>query len=152
MENRNYITGKIVPELLKQKIIYVKDCDDTEFVTIENVEVKELSDVGFALTIPYSVVVTLTKYSERDVKHIFDLVVKITPKVTEDIYLACQFDTLFQNEETAYTEIFPVLAKNLKSDTSYPKYLKIVDNGIETRSGSNFDRIFCHLEVSVINI
>ena len=71
MENKNYITGKIVPQLLKQKIIYVRGCEDTEFITIDNVEVKELEDVGFALTIPYSLVVTLSKYSERDVKHIF---------------------------------------------------------------------------------
>lgn len=35
------------------------------------------------------------------------------------MYIGCQFDTLFENETTAYTEIFPTLGK---ADL-YPKYV-----------------------------
>jgi len=77
MEIKNYITGKLVPELLRQKIIYIDGCDDTEFINIDSCEVKELTE-AFALTVPFAVDVQLSRYSERDVKHKFNLVVKVT--------------------------------------------------------------------------
>lgn len=77
MEIKNYIAVKLVPELLKQKIIYIDSCDETEFINIDSVDVKELNE-AFALTKPYSVDVKLSRYSERDVKYEYHLVVKVS--------------------------------------------------------------------------
>lgn len=77
MEITNYIIGKLVPELLRQKIIYIDGCSDTEFINIDSVNVKELNE-AFALTKPFSVDVKLSRYSERDIKHEFHLVVKVS--------------------------------------------------------------------------
>lgn len=77
MEEKNYIIGKLVPELLRQKIIDIKGSDETEFINIDSVDVKELTE-AFALTKPYAVDVQLSRYCERDVKHIFNLVVKVS--------------------------------------------------------------------------
>lgn len=77
MEAKNYIAGKLVPELLRQKIIYIEGSDDREFINIDEVEVKELAE-AFALTKPYAVDVKLSRYSERDIKHEFHLVVKVS--------------------------------------------------------------------------
>lgn len=77
MEIKNYIAVKLVPELLRQKIIYIDGCDETEFINIDSTDVKELNE-AFALTKPYSVDVKLSRYCERDVKHEFHLVVKVS--------------------------------------------------------------------------
>lgn len=77
MEIKNYIAVKLVPELLRQKIIYIDGADDTEFINIDSVDVKELNE-AFALTKPYAVDVKLSRYAERDVKHEFHLVVKVS--------------------------------------------------------------------------
>lgn len=77
MEITNYIIGKLVPELLRQKIIYIDGCSDTEFINIDSVDVKELNE-AFALTKPFAVDVKLSRYCERDVKHEFHLVVKVS--------------------------------------------------------------------------
>lgn len=77
MEIENYIVGKLVPELLRQKIIDIDGCDETEFINIDEVEVKELCE-AFALTKPYSVDVTLSRYCQRDVKVKHNLVVKVS--------------------------------------------------------------------------
>ena len=77
MDNKNYIILKLVPELLKQKIIYIDGADGTEFINIDSVDVNELTE-AFALTKPYAVDVKLSRYCERDVKHEFHLVVKVS--------------------------------------------------------------------------
>jgi len=77
MEITNYIVGKLVPELLRQKIIDIKGSTDTEFINIDSVDVTELNE-AFALTKPYAVDVQLSRYCERDVKHRFNLVVKVS--------------------------------------------------------------------------
>jgi len=33
----------------------------------------------------------------------------VTPKVPQEIYAACQFDVLFENEASAYQDIIPAL-------------------------------------------
>jgi hypothetical protein len=76
MDIKSYISGKLVPELLRQKIIYIEGADDMEFINIDSVQVNELTE-AFALTKPYAVDVQLSRYSERDVKHTFNLVVKV---------------------------------------------------------------------------
>lgn len=43
---------------------------------------------------------------------------QITPKVPEDVYRTCQFDILFANEATAYTDIIPALGHV----ENFPKY------------------------------
>jgi hypothetical protein len=80
MEITNYIVGKLVPELLRQKIIYIEGCTDMEFTNIDSVEVNELNE-AFALTKPFSVDVKLSRYSERDIKHEFHLVVKVSKQI-----------------------------------------------------------------------
>lgn len=77
MEITSYIVGKLVPELLRQKIIDIKGSTDTEFINIDSVDVTELNE-AFALTKPYAVDVQLSRYCERDVKHRFNLVVKVS--------------------------------------------------------------------------
>jgi hypothetical protein len=76
MDIKSYISGKLVPELLREKIICIEGADDMEFINIDSVQVNELTE-AFALTKPYAVDVQLSRYSERDVKHIFNLVVKV---------------------------------------------------------------------------
>lgn len=80
MEIKNYIIGKLVPDMLRQKIIDIKGSSETEFINIDSVEVTELNE-AFALTKPFSVDVTLSRYCERDVKHLFHLVVKVSDGV-----------------------------------------------------------------------
>lgn len=77
METKNYIIGKLVPDMLRQKVINIEGCDETEFINIDSVEVNELSE-AFALTMPFAVDVTLSRYCDRDVKHKFNLVVKVS--------------------------------------------------------------------------
>lgn len=77
MEITNYITGKLVPDMLRQKIIDIPGTDETEFINIDSVDVKELNE-AFALTKPFAVDVQLSRYCERDVKHHFRLVVKVS--------------------------------------------------------------------------
>lgn len=77
MEAKNYIIGKLVPELLRQKIIDIEGSEETEFINIDSVDVQELNE-AFALTKPYAVDVQLSRYCERDVKHKFHLVVKVS--------------------------------------------------------------------------
>jgi hypothetical protein len=77
MDAKSYIALKLVPELLRQKIIYIDGCDDSEFINIDSVDVNELTE-AFALTKPYAVDVKLSRYSERDTKHEFHLVVKVS--------------------------------------------------------------------------
>lgn len=77
MEIKNYIIGKLVPDMLRKKVIDIEGCDETEFINIDSVEVNELNE-AFALTKPYAVDVTLSRYCERDVKHKFNLVVKVS--------------------------------------------------------------------------
>lgn len=77
MEIKNYIIGKLVPDMLRQKIIDIKGSTETEFINIDSVEVTELNE-AFALTKPFAVDVTLSRYCERDVKHLFHLVVKVS--------------------------------------------------------------------------
>lgn len=88
MEARNYIIGKLVPELLRQKIIDIEGSDETEFINIDSVDVKQLSE-AFALSNPYAVDVQLSRYCERDVKHKFNLVVKVSEGVLSDSKLKC---------------------------------------------------------------
>jgi hypothetical protein len=77
MDIKNYIAGKLVPELLRQKIIFIDGCDALEFINIDSVDVNELTE-AFALTKPYAVDVKLSRYCERDIKHEFHLVVKVS--------------------------------------------------------------------------
>ena len=92
MEITNYIGGKLVPELLRQKIIYIDGADDTEFINIDSVDVNELNE-AFALTKPYAVDVKLSRYAERDVKHEFHLVVKVSNIIYT--FFFCVFGYLF---------------------------------------------------------
>lgn len=77
MDAKSYIAGKLVPEMLRQKIINIEGSEELEFINIDSVEIKELTE-AFALTKPYSVDVQLSRFSERDVKHKFNLVVKVS--------------------------------------------------------------------------
>lgn len=77
MDTKSYIAGKLVPDMLRQKIINIEGSEDLEFINIDSVDVKELTE-AFALTKPYSVDVQLSRFSERDVKHKFNLVVKVS--------------------------------------------------------------------------
>lgn len=86
MDAKSYIAGRLVPELLRQKIINIDGADETEFINIDEVEVKELTE-AFALTKPYAVDVKLSRYSERDIKHEFHLVVKVSGFILIDSVL-----------------------------------------------------------------
>lgn len=77
MDIKSYIALKLVPKLLKEKLIYIDGAEDVEFINIDSVDVNELTD-AFALTKPYAVDVQLSRFSERDVKHKFNLVVKVS--------------------------------------------------------------------------
>ena len=88
MEIKNYIAVKLVPELLRQKIIYIDGADDTEFINIDSVDVKELNE-AFALTKPYAVDVKLSRYAERDVKHEIHLVVKVSNIFFLCVWICC---------------------------------------------------------------
>lgn len=80
MEIKNYIIGKLVPDMLRKKVINIEGCDETEFINIDSVDVNQLTE-AFALTMPFAVDVTLSRYCERDVKHKFHLVVKVSAEL-----------------------------------------------------------------------
>ncbi|XP_049285249.1 uncharacterized protein LOC125764729 [Anopheles funestus] len=88
---------------------------------LKSVEVKPLVTNGFMLTIPFVVTVVLEQNPSlgADIKsETLHLIVKITPDCNKEMYESCQFETLFENEMVAYTEIIPVLGKA----ELYPRY------------------------------
>lgn len=88
-------------------------------VRLDYVEAKPLqADGTFMLTVLYKVKVELSSVKDEKIKQERRLVVKITPQCTEEMFTGCQFDTLFENETTAYTDIIPTLGKT----ELYPKY------------------------------
>ncbi|XP_053695550.1 uncharacterized protein LOC128743059 [Sabethes cyaneus] len=114
----NYINTEIIPDLVKRRVLTVAresggDCQ------LDTVETKPLAADGtFMLTNLFKAKVVLRSSTASGITQVYHLAVKVTPELPEEIYNGCQFDTLFENETTAYTEIFPTLGK---SDL-YPKY------------------------------
>lgn len=43
---------------------------------------------------------------------------QVTPKCPKEVFESCQFDVLFENEETAYRDIIPALGHQ----EDFPKY------------------------------
>ncbi|XP_308058.5 uncharacterized protein LOC1269421 [Anopheles gambiae] len=90
---------------------------------LKSVEVKPLVTNGFMLTIPFVVTVVLEREGSAQGKEApepetLHLIVKITPDCNKEMYESCQFETLFENEMVAYTEIIPALGKA----ELYPRY------------------------------
>lgn len=114
-----YIETELIPGMIERRELTIEEADDDDVVRLDAVETKPLTPDGtFMLTIPFKVAVTLGSQKNDQLKREFRLVVKITPPCPEEMYESCQFDTLFDNETTAYTEIIPTLGKA----HLYPRY------------------------------
>lgn len=115
----NYIQTKLIPDLVEKRKLTINGIDPDDTVVLDGVEVKPLqSDGTFMLTVLYKVKVQLGSARSENIKQESNLVVKITPPCTEEMYAGCQFDTLFENETTAYNVIIPSLGRS----DMYPKY------------------------------
>lgn len=115
----NYIQTELIPGMVERGQLTIDGIDSKETVHLDSVEAKPLqADGTFMLTVLYKVKVTLSSASDDRLRQEHALVVKITPQCSEQMYIGCQFDTLFENETTAYTSIIPTLGK---ADL-YPKY------------------------------
>uniref|UniRef100_A0A2M4AF53 Putative juvenile hormone-inducible protein n=1 Tax=Anopheles triannulatus TaxID=58253 RepID=A0A2M4AF53_9DIPT len=134
-----YIRDALIPELVRRAILtFTEDAPAPGGgATLKSVVVKPLVTNGFMLTIPFKVTVVLEEATDGatngvastdnrtangDESHhrteTLHLVVKITPDCNEEMYRSCQFETLFENEMIAYTEIIPTLGKA----ELYPRY------------------------------
>lgn len=115
----NYIQTELIPGLVERRQLTIDGIGVDDSVRLDCVEAKPLqADGTFMLTVLYKVKVELSSVKDETVKQERRLVVKITPQCSEEMYTNCQFDTLFENEMTAYTEIIPALGKT----EHYPKY------------------------------
>lgn len=115
----NYIQTELIPGMVERGELTIDGIDRNDTVRLDSVEAQPLqADGTFMLTVLYKVKVTLSSAKDDRLQREHRLVVKITPQCAEEMYIGCQFDTLFENETTAYTEIFPTLGK---ADL-FPKY------------------------------
>ncbi|XP_052866667.1 uncharacterized protein LOC128272825 [Anopheles cruzii] len=117
-----YIRDTLIPDLVERGVVTFATAGGVSerSAHLKSVDVKPLVTNGFMLTIPFKVAAVLEeKGGDGDPQtETLHLVVKITPECTEEIYHSCQFDTLFENEMIAYTEIIPALGKA----ELYPRY------------------------------
>lgn len=115
----NFIQTELIPNMVERGELTIDGIADKDTVRLISVEAKPLqADGTFMLTVLYKVKVTLGSAKDDQLQQEHRLVVKITPQCTEEMYIGCQFDTLFENEATAYTDIIPTLGKA----EMYPKY------------------------------
>uniref|UniRef100_A0A2M4BMQ5 Putative juvenile hormone-inducible protein n=1 Tax=Anopheles marajoara TaxID=58244 RepID=A0A2M4BMQ5_9DIPT len=133
-----YIRDALIPDLVRRAILtFTEDAPARGTATLKSVTVKPLVTNGFMLTIPFKVTVVLEQAANSCTNgdeistndqttngdaspgtETLHLVVKITPDCNEEMYRSCQFETLFENEMIAYTEIIPTLGKA----ELYPRY------------------------------
>ncbi|XP_035776596.1 uncharacterized protein LOC118458352 [Anopheles albimanus] len=134
-----YIRDALIPELVRRAILTFTEGAPARGndATLKSVAVQPLVTNGFMLTIPFKVTVVLeeaapgrtngvvstdnrttTNGDDSHRTETLHLVVKITPDCNEEMYRSCQFETLFENEMIAYTEIIPTLGKA----ELYPRY------------------------------
>lgn len=109
-----FIEKELIPGMVERRELTIDgiDLDEDDSVRLDAVEAKPLSADGtFMLTVLHKVKVVLSSQKNADLKQEFKLAVKVTPPCPPEMYASCQFDTLFENETTAYTEIFPALGK-----------------------------------------
>lgn len=117
----DFINRELIPGMVERGELTIEGVSNPSEVHLEQVETSPLaSDGTFMLTLPFRTKVTLSSGGKGDQrKHReYRLVVKVTPPVPPEMYASCQFDTLFDNETIAYTDIIPTLGKA----ELYPKY------------------------------
>ncbi|XP_052898333.1 uncharacterized protein LOC128305080 [Anopheles moucheti] len=117
-----YVRDVVIPGMVARgQLSFTEHLPESGKVRLKSVDVKPLVTNGFMLTVPFVVTVVLEQTPEpgEDIKsETFHLIVKITPDCTQEMYESCQFETLFENEMIAYTEIIPTLGKA----ELYPSY------------------------------
>ncbi|XP_058116217.1 uncharacterized protein LOC131288427 [Anopheles ziemanni] len=120
-----FLRDELIPDLVARGVINFTDGRPESGVQLKSLEVKPLVASGFMLTMPFKVTVVLEQSADSaeppstgPKTETLHLVVKITPECNDEMYRSCQFDTLFENEMIAYTEIIPALAKT----ELYPRY------------------------------
>uniref|UniRef100_A0AAG5CPZ4 CHK kinase-like domain-containing protein n=1 Tax=Anopheles atroparvus TaxID=41427 RepID=A0AAG5CPZ4_ANOAO len=124
-----YVRDELIPDLVARGVITFTDGPWKSRAKMKSLQVKPLVTTGFMLTIPFKVSVQLEQSADSSNSaeqqatnglktETIHLVVKITPDCNDEMYHSCQFDTLFENEMIAYTEIIPALAKT----ELYPRY------------------------------
>ncbi|XP_055608267.1 uncharacterized protein LOC129755674 [Uranotaenia lowii] len=108
-----FIKTTLIPGMVERGELKLDDevSNAADSVQLESLEVKPLKSDGFSLAVPYKAKVTLASSNAKDRTREYQLVIKITPPCSEEMYATCQFDTLFENELLAYTEIIPALGK-----------------------------------------
>ncbi|XP_055640386.1 uncharacterized protein LOC129777856 [Toxorhynchites rutilus septentrionalis] len=121
VQSISYIKTELIPGMVERQELTIDGAHDNDgaAVRLESVEAWPLqADGTFMLTNLFKAKVVFSNRNSPDVRQEHRLVIKITPAVTEEIYISCQFDTLFENEALAYTDIIPALGKS----ELYPKY------------------------------
>lgn len=115
----DFINRELIPGMVERGELTLDEEPGTAGeVRLEQVETAPLQSNGtFMLTLPFRSKVTLSSKDGLR-KREYRLVVKITPPIPAEMYTSCQFDTLFDNETVAYTDIIPTLGKT----ELYPKY------------------------------
>ncbi|XP_050069954.1 uncharacterized protein LOC126558059 [Anopheles maculipalpis] len=117
-----YVRDVLIPGMVARgQLSFTDHLPEGVTVQLKSVDVKPLVTNGFMLTIPFVVTVVLEQnpqHGEDTKPETLHLIVKITPDCNEEMYASCQFETLFENEMVAYTEIIPSLGKAER----YPRY------------------------------
>uniref|UniRef100_A0A182NDU1 CHK domain-containing protein n=1 Tax=Anopheles dirus TaxID=7168 RepID=A0A182NDU1_9DIPT len=110
-----YVRDELIPRIVARGILSFTDpVPGGAKVQLKSVNVSPLVTNGFMLTIPFVVTVVLEQvpqHGDDSKTETLHLVVKITPDCNAEMYESCQFETLFENEMVAYTEIIPALGK-----------------------------------------
>ncbi|XP_053679374.1 uncharacterized protein LOC128730355 [Anopheles nili] len=118
-----YVRDVLVPGMVTRGELSFTDRlpEGSSATELKSVHVKPLITNGFMLTIPLVVTVVLEQKQEPNAEprtETLHLIVKITPDCNAEMYESCQFETLFENEMIAYTEIIPALG----AAELYPKF------------------------------
>ncbi|KAH8396993.1 hypothetical protein KR215_007251 [Drosophila sulfurigaster] len=116
-----WLTTVILPSILKSGRLL--DNYDDALANTFNVRSIEINIIGheeaYMLTICYRATINFDYNGEEFQRKV---IVKKTPSISEDLYASLQFDDLFNNEVSFYTEILPILQKLSNGKFAAAKY------------------------------
>ncbi|XP_060654603.1 uncharacterized protein LOC132790168 [Drosophila nasuta] len=116
-----WLTTVILPSILKSGRLL--DNYDDALANTFNVRSIEINIIGheeaYMLTLCYRATINFDYNGEEFQRKV---IVKKTPSISEDLYASLQFDDLFNNEVSFYTEILPILQKLSNGKFAAAKY------------------------------
>ncbi|XP_034106135.1 uncharacterized protein LOC117569175 [Drosophila albomicans] len=116
-----WLSKTILPEILKNGRL-VDNYEESKLNTfsVGDITIKVIGiEEAFMLTQCYRATVHFEYAGEQQIRK---FVVKKTPQIPPEAYVEAQFEDLFRNEITFYTEILPMIQKLSKGKFAAPRY------------------------------